>query len=242
MIEYDVAELKRLISESDPSKISAFMCKHDLILDEQTVTIRPRDQKPYKEKAVFWDQRQLALKILLNSLYGALLNEGLRFYDERLGQSTTLTGRSIVRHMNAKINEIITGTFDYAGDGIVYADTDSNPADTIVHTNNGRMTMEGLFELAAKKWKKGDKEYAADERLQILSYDPKIDRALFKPFSYVYRHRVSKARWSVTDELGNTVELTNDHSIMIERNGVLSEAKASDIKMGDVFISVEIEK
>ena len=73
----------------------------------------------------YWDQRQQARKILLNSLYGALLNEGLRFYDERLGQSVTLTGRSIVRHMNAKINEAITGKYDYRGDAIVYADTDS---------------------------------------------------------------------------------------------------------------------
>ena len=73
----------------------------------------------------FWNQRQQARKILLNSLYGALLNEALRFYDERLGQSTTLTGRSIVRHMNATINEIITGKYDHQGDAIVYADTDS---------------------------------------------------------------------------------------------------------------------
>lgn len=46
-------------------------------------------------------------------------------YDERLGQSTTLTGRTIVRHMNATINEIITGEYDYQGDAIVYADTNS---------------------------------------------------------------------------------------------------------------------
>ena len=73
----------------------------------------------------FWNQRQQARKILLNSLYGALLNEGLRFYDERLGQSTTLSGRSIVRHMNATINQIVTGEYDYRGEAVVYADTDS---------------------------------------------------------------------------------------------------------------------
>jgi DNA polymerase elongation subunit (family B) len=74
----------------------------------------------------FWNQRQQARKILLNSLYGALLNEGLRFYDERLGQSVTLTGRSVVRHMNSKINEIITGTYQIDGDAIIYSDTDSS--------------------------------------------------------------------------------------------------------------------
>lgn len=73
----------------------------------------------------FWNQRQQARKILLNSLYGALLNEGLRFYDERLGQSVTLTGRSIVRHMISKINEVILGEYDVEGKAIIYGDTDS---------------------------------------------------------------------------------------------------------------------
>src|SRR6185437_14454781 len=73
----------------------------------------------------YWNQRQQARKILLNSLYGALLNEALRFYDERMGQSVTLSGRSVVRHMNATINELITGKYDYKGEAIVYADTDS---------------------------------------------------------------------------------------------------------------------
>lgn len=73
----------------------------------------------------FWNQRQQARKILLNSLYGALLNKALRFYDERLGQSTTLSGRMIVQHMNAQINQIVTGEYDHRGEAIVYADTDS---------------------------------------------------------------------------------------------------------------------
>lgn len=44
----------------------------------------------------------------------------MKFYDKRIGQSVTLTGRSIARHMNAKINEMITGEYDYKGDAIVY--------------------------------------------------------------------------------------------------------------------------
>lgn len=85
----------------------------------------PDKKTEYEGLAAFYDQRQYAIKILLNSLYGALLNEFLRFYDGRLGQSTTLTGRCIVRHMNGQINKIITGTEDYKGDAIIYADTDS---------------------------------------------------------------------------------------------------------------------
>lgn len=73
----------------------------------------------------YWDKRQLVKKINLNSLYGAILNAGCRFFDKRIGQSTTLTGRQIARHMASKINEIITGEYDHVGKSIIYGDTDS---------------------------------------------------------------------------------------------------------------------
>ena len=73
----------------------------------------------------YWDKRQLVKKILLNSLYGAILNPGCRFFDNRIGQSTTLTGRAIARHMAGKVNEIITGENDHVGKAIIYGDTDS---------------------------------------------------------------------------------------------------------------------
>jgi len=78
-----------------------------------------------KEQIGFWDKRQLVKKINLNSLYGALLNPGSRFFDMRIGQSTTLCGRSIVKHMASKVNEFIAGKYDHVGDGIIYGDTDS---------------------------------------------------------------------------------------------------------------------
>jgi len=77
------------------------------------------------EKFAYWDKRQLVKKINLNSLYGALLNPGSRFFDARLGQSTTLTGRQIAKHMAAELNKIIAGKYDHTGDAIVYGDTDS---------------------------------------------------------------------------------------------------------------------
>ena len=73
----------------------------------------------------FWDKRQLVKKINLNSLYGAILNPGCRFFDKRIGQSTTLSGRQISKHMAAKINEVITGEYNHVGKAIIYGDTDS---------------------------------------------------------------------------------------------------------------------
>ena len=78
-----------------------------------------------KDDEEYWDKRQLVKKINLNSLYGAILNPGCRFFDKRIGQSTTLTGRSIARHMDAYVNECITGHYDHVGEAIIYGDTDS---------------------------------------------------------------------------------------------------------------------
>ena len=77
------------------------------------------------EDEEYWDKRQLVKKINLNSLYGAILNPGCRFFDKRIGQSTTLTGRAIARHMDAYVNECITGRYDHVGEAIIYGDTDS---------------------------------------------------------------------------------------------------------------------
>jgi DNA polymerase elongation subunit (family B) len=77
------------------------------------------------EDTAFWDKRQLVKKINLNSLYGAILNAGCRFFDQRIGQSTTLTGRIIAKHMDAFVNEAITGSYDHTGESIIYGDTDS---------------------------------------------------------------------------------------------------------------------
>jgi DNA polymerase elongation subunit (family B) len=73
----------------------------------------------------YWDKRQLVKKINLNSLYGAILNPGCRFFDKRIGQSTTLTGRQIAKHMAAKVNDIIAGEYNHVGKAIIYGDTDS---------------------------------------------------------------------------------------------------------------------
>jgi DNA polymerase elongation subunit (family B) len=78
-----------------------------------------------KVEEEYWDKRQLVKKINLNSLYGAILNAGCRFFDNRIGQSTTLTGRQVAKHMAGKVNEIITGEFNHVGKAIIYGDTDS---------------------------------------------------------------------------------------------------------------------
>jgi DNA polymerase elongation subunit (family B) len=92
---------------------------------EMQATLTQVKEEGNHELEEYWDKRQLVKKINLNSLYGAILNPGCRFFDKRIGQSTTLTGRSIAKHMDAYVNECITGRYDHVGDAIIYGDTDS---------------------------------------------------------------------------------------------------------------------
>jgi DNA polymerase elongation subunit (family B) len=92
--------------------------------ERQLLQAKRKDATTDTDKA-FWDKRQLVKKINLNSLYGAILNPGCRFFDHRIGQSTTLTGRTITKHMGAETNKLLTGDYNHIGDTIIYGDTDS---------------------------------------------------------------------------------------------------------------------
>jgi DNA polymerase elongation subunit (family B) len=92
---------------------------------EMQAKLREAIKAENKIEEEYWDKRQLVKKINLNSLYGAILNAGCRFFDNRIGQSTTLTGRQIAKHMAGKINEVVTGEYDHVGKAIIYGDTDS---------------------------------------------------------------------------------------------------------------------
>lgn len=71
------------------------------------------------------DRLQYVYKIRLNSLYGALSNQMFRFYDLRVAESTTSTGRMVAWHQRAKVNEIIHGQYVDLGLAVLAGDTDS---------------------------------------------------------------------------------------------------------------------
>lgn len=120
---YRPKKFKEIIIEGHQKRVVQYMNQHNLMVKDGKAI--HRNQKDLKRIIGFWDKRQLVKKINLNSAYGALLNAGSRFFDQRLGQSTTLSGRTITKHMASKTNEMITGVYDHYGEAIVYGDTDS---------------------------------------------------------------------------------------------------------------------
>jgi DNA polymerase elongation subunit (family B) len=72
------------------------------------------------------DNSQQAIKILMNSLYGALGNKYFRYFDIRIAEGITLSGQLSIRwaekYMNKAMNKIMNTT---AIDYVIYMDTDS---------------------------------------------------------------------------------------------------------------------
>lgn len=174
-------------------------------------------------------------------MYGAILNPGCRFFDKRIGQSTTLTGRQIAKHMASKVNEIITGEYDHVGKSIIYGDTDSFLADSNIITNYGEQTIEELFNGCNEFWNDGDKEYAYNPDLMVMSYDDNVNEPYFGHTEYIYRHKVSKDLYEIEDILGNVITVTEDHSVMVERENVLISVKPADILETDILISIKVD-
>ncbi len=190
----------------------------------------------------YWDKRQLVKKINLNSLYGALLNPGSRFFDQRIGQSTTLTGRIIAKHMDAFVNECVTGTYDHAGEAIIYGD--SVTGDTLIDLGNGsRVKIEDLFDsIHYKVIQDSGKEHAiptaAESELTVLGFNATEDEAVYGAINYVMRHKTNKQLYKVTMDDGTSVSVTEDHSLMVDRDGFLVEVKPTDLLDHDLIISI----
>lgn len=208
-----------------------------------------KEKKEYEETAAFWDKRQYVRKILLNSLYGALLNVSSRFYDQRIGQSVTLTGRCITRHMISEINQSLTGDYNHLGEAIVYGDSVSG--DTVVNVSiNGEekeLNIEELFLNTDFNFTSVDENgntrrsmhplLKTNTKIEILTYNPETKVQYYAEVDYVKQHNTNKEKYLIEDGFGNSIIVTGDHSIMVERNGDLIEVKPNDILDDDLIVT-----
>jgi DNA polymerase elongation subunit (family B) len=107
----------------------------------------------------------MALKIALNSAYGALANQYFRYYDQRMSEGITLSGQLSIRWMEKKFNEYFnkllkTEKVDY----VIAVDTDS------VYLRFGPLV---------------DKVFSKEEQLdkdKIVKYIDKICEDRLQPF------------------------------------------------------------
>jgi DNA polymerase elongation subunit (family B) len=71
------------------------------------------------------DNRQMGIKILMNSLYGALANKYFRYFDHRIAEGVTLSGQRAIKCAEKAVNDEMNNLLQSDEDYVIAIDTDS---------------------------------------------------------------------------------------------------------------------
>lgn len=113
---------------------------------------------------------------------------------------------------------------------IIYGDTDSIHSLSVVYVKNKKVTIEDLYNKNLIKHcvkNINNKEYVnCDEMILNWTEDKKIHYSSVKK---LIRHKVTKEKWEIKLKSGETIQITNDHSMVVFRNGKQLTIKPKDI-------------
>ena len=73
--------------------------------------------------------------------------------------------------------------------------------------------------------------------LNVLNY--KNGELSFNPVKRIIRHKVSKPKWKLKTKSGKEIIVTNDHSMIVFRDGVQLEIKPSNILKTDKILVIK---
>lgn len=172
-------------------------------------------------------------------LYGCLGNKFFKFFDIRLAESTTRCGQNLLMHMVRTVAKQLDGEYKYPSESTIYSDTDSVDKNSIVKINGVDDSIENMFNRYADIFEIITNNNG-NEILNITGnlFTPTLigDSVQSSKIRTIYRHKVKKLKYTINTSTGNTVTVTDDHSLMVYRNNVLLEIKPSEILQNDKFI------
>ena len=159
----------------------------------------------------------------------------LKVEEQVLNEYNILYSRNI--HDFSNINPIQKETEPI----IIYGDTDSVAPDTIINTDKGEKTIEDFYNENIKNGSagitlKGHESVNTNDK--ILNYDE--NKGLYyTPVKRIIRHKVTKPKWKLKTKSGEEIIVTNDHSMIVFRNGKKLEVKPSDILKTDKILVIK---
>lgn len=130
-------------------------------INEMDVSSFTKDEEFLESRIAYWDVYQMALKIAMNSLYGALANVHFPLFNRDIAASITGNGRIFIQGLANYINDKLQHALQSKSNFVVYGDTDS-----VYFT---------LDELVQKlKDKDADLTEVGDILDKVLSFDQKL--------------------------------------------------------------------
>lgn len=103
--------------------------KKEMLKAEQELEVVDKSNKTevynLEKKINTLNNEQMALKIMMNSLYGAIGNRYFRYFDLRIAEGITLSGQLAIRWAEKSVNDFINKIIKSSRDHVVAIDTDS---------------------------------------------------------------------------------------------------------------------
>jgi DNA polymerase elongation subunit (family B) len=215
-----------------------------------------------------YDKTQYALKIFMNSIYGAFANKHFLCYNYDIAASITTQGQSLNKYGSKILNEYFMNKWE---DDIetqeklgvsnpkvisnpidIYGDTDSCSGDTKINCeDNIKWEIADMFKhygkilginLIKNPLTKHNNEIinnTNNQMLHILNYNSTTNEIEKVKIKSIFRHKVKKEKWKLVTKSGKEITVTNDHSMIVFRDGVKLEIKASEIKKTDKILVIQ---
>jgi DNA polymerase elongation subunit (family B) len=202
------------------------------------------------------------LKLVLNGSYGAFAASYFILHNPHVASSITAQGRDLTKTMD-RVNEEywyeqwhldkelhnkvciknvrpILKSGNNKEEVSIYADTDSCHFSTLIKTSTGEKTIEDWYNENIKNGSAGttltghESVKTNDKILNFVN-----NEIVYTPVKRIIRHKVSKPKWKLKTKSGKEIIVTNDHSMIVFRDGQKIEVKPSEILKTDKILVIK---
>ena len=226
-----------------------------------------------KNEVTYLDSNQLAMKLMMNSIYGGASHVSFYWYNMNVANDITGEARNLIHIMehhipdyikkhwtdmtdlhdklnievdNLKAAEVLKNAY-YVPKEVdpdtynepsyvlpIYGDTDSVNSLTIIKLQRGNeeksMTIEDWFNDnlgdVVLRTPNGSELIPTTDKVLNYSGDGKLE---YQPVNYIMRHKVTKPKWRLKTKSGKEIIVTNDHSMIVFRDGKKITVKPNEI-------------
>lgn len=198
--------------------------------DEELLTMF----KQKKREATQLHNAQMAIKISMNSLYGATANKYFLYFIGEMAEAITTSGQLSIRYaqksINGYMNKIMKTTdVDY----IIYC----VDKDTKLFINRLEETISSLYDRIDVSELDGVKNIQ-DRDIFVLSYNIDNGKREYKRATAVIKRTATKKMYKVWIDNEKFVVVSEDHRFIVKRNGAIVESTVKDLLENDVFINI----
>jgi DNA polymerase elongation subunit (family B) len=197
-------------------------------------------QKIADEKNSLFNTAQLVKKLLMNSLYGAFSNKYFPLFNQHMARAITGNGRYFIQKMAKEIESGLQDLIPYDKGYVFYGDTDSVDGSTIINTSQGNVSIENLYDaLNGEVEIKDENNFIKhiSNNVYCKSFNTSTKSVEDKKIKYIMAHKVKKRMYKIKHN-NDEIVVTEDHSVIINRNGNYLDISPKDIKKGDKIVKI----